>query len=48
MKIPDHVLPDDWSQDQFGHPICPHGNKMEQDGRGPCGCESPLLDAGLI
>lgn len=48
MQIPDHLLPDGWEQNQYGDPICPHGNQMEKDGSGPCGCESPLKEAGLI
>lgn len=45
------VLPDDWSTDGFGMSsvlICPHGNRIEQDGSGPCGCKSPLIGMGLI
>ena len=28
--------------------VCPHGNIIEQDGRCPEGCVSPLRQAGLI
>jgi len=48
MKMPDELLPEGWTQTQFGDPVCPHGNPMEQDGSAPCGCESPLKSAGLI
>lgn len=47
----EEILPDGWSTDGYGLSsmlICPHGNVMEQDGSGPCGCESPLIGAGLI
>ena len=27
---------------------CPHGNIVEQDGRGPCGCISPMRTLGLV
>jgi hypothetical protein len=42
---------DDWSSDGFGIDsilICPHGERVEQDGRCPNGCVSPLRAAGLI
>jgi len=45
------MLPEGWTTDGYGlssNLICPHGNMMEQDGSGPCGCESPLKEMGLI
>lgn len=45
------ILPDGWETDGYGMEsmfICPHGNLIEQDGRGSCGCISPLLRMGLI
>lgn len=42
MQIPDSMLPDEYTQDRFGQPICPHGNKTEVDGGFPCDCENPL------
>lgn len=44
---PEPYLPDDWS----GNDVvltCPHGNRIEWDGEGPCGCVSPLKEQGLI
>lgn len=41
----------EWETDGFGDSsclICPHGNTIEQDGRGPCGCVSPLRELGMI
>lgn len=40
-----------WSTDGFGidsNLICPHGHMIEQDGRCPEGCVSPLREAGII
>jgi hypothetical protein len=48
MQIPDDLLPDGFTQDQFGHPICPCGNKTEQDGDFPCEHDNPLKEQGLI
>lgn len=47
------MLPDEWSiHDPEMSPDflleCPHGNVIEQDGRCPDGCVSPLRAAGLI
>lgn len=42
---------EDWSTDGFGLDsclICPHGYTIEQDGRCPEGCVSPLRQMGLI
>lgn len=38
----------EWNVTHTGMLECPHGNRIEDDGEGPCGCESPLLQAGLI
>ena len=46
MQIPEHLLGEGFTQDQFGHPICPCGNKTEVDGGFPCEHENPLN--GLI
>jgi len=46
VKIPEHVLPEGYSQDRFGHPVCPCGHKTEVDGKFPCEHENPLN--GLI
>lgn len=46
MKIPSELLPEGFSQDRFGHPVCPCGNKTEVDGGFPCEHENPLN--GLI
>jgi hypothetical protein len=45
-QIPDELLPDGFTQDQFGQPICPCGNKTEVDGSFPCEHDNPL--SGLI
>lgn len=42
MEIPESLLPDGFTQDRFGHPICPCGNKTEVDGSFPCDHENPL------
>lgn len=49
----DDVLPEGWTHDadDAGWSFiltCPHGHRVEQDGRCPEGCRSPLRDAGLI
>jgi len=44
MKIPDELLPDGFTQDQYGQPICPCGNKTEVDGNFPCEHTNPLSD----
>lgn len=41
------LLPDDWEVDD-GLLICPCGNTIEQDGRCPEGCVSPLITMGMI
>ena len=51
MNDIEELLPDDWYTDGMGYEsilICPHGNRIEQDGQGPCGCVSPLRERGLI
>lgn len=50
-EILSDLLPDGWSHDGFGFDsclICPHGHLIEQDGGCPDGCESPLMDLGMI
>jgi len=42
MKIPENMIPDGFSQDRFGHPMCPCGNKTEVDGSFPCEHENFL------
>jgi hypothetical protein len=47
------LLPEDWDTDGdvYGLDfllICPHGHTIEQDGRCPEGCVSPLRELGLI
>ena len=42
---------EDWETDGYGIDsclICPHGHTIEQDGRCPEGCISPLRAYGLI
>jgi len=46
VDIPESMLPEGFTQDQFGHPICPCGNKTEVDGDFPCEHDNPL--SGLI
>ena len=45
------LLPEDWDTDGYGLDsclICPCGYTIEQDGRCPEGCVSPLRLMGLI
>ena len=46
------LLPDGWEyEDGYGmdgNLICPHGEMIEQDGRCPEGCVSPLIGLGII
>lgn len=49
----EEMLPDGWYvyDPQMGSSCtleCPHGHVIEQDGRCPEGCSSPLLDLGFI
>lgn len=42
---------EDWETDGMGIDsclICPHGHTIEQDGRCPEGCVSPLRELGII
>lgn len=45
-------LPEGWNvrrmEDPFAGLVCPHGHSIELDGKCPDGCESPLLDHGLV
>lgn len=45
------ILPEGWETDGFGIDsclICPCGYTIEQDGKCPEGCVSPLRTMGLI
>jgi hypothetical protein len=45
------ILPEGWETDGYGLDsclICPHGYTIEQDGRCPEGCVSPLRELGMI
>lgn len=42
------VLPDGWNYDNASRLRCPCGNICDEDGQAHCGCESPLLDMGMI
>lgn len=45
------ILPEGWETDGYGLDaclICPHGHTIEQDGRCPEGCVSPLREMGMI
>lgn len=44
---PESLIPEGWEADDVSF-TCLHGNRFEHDGSGPCGCESPLREAGLI
>lgn len=37
-----------WSVSQDSYLICPHGYKVEMDGKCPKGCPSPARRTGLI
>ena len=47
MHPPSEFVPEDWEADDISF-TCHHGNRFEHDGAGPCGCESPLVSAGVI
>jgi hypothetical protein len=50
-EILDDILPEGWSHDGLGFDsllICPHGERVEWDGGCPEGCESPLVEMGMI
>ena len=48
------LLPEGWSTDADTYGAfdctftCPCGNQIEIDGTGPCGCVSPMRQAGLV
>lgn len=46
------LLPEDWEYEGGygldGNLTCPHGHTIEQDGRCPEGCVSPLASLGFI
>lgn len=46
-QVLDFLGADDWTIDN-GMLICPHGYRVEDDGKCPEGCVSPLLSAGMI
>lgn len=53
IKELEDMLPEGWEHDAqtYGYEftlVCPHGHNIEQDGKCPDGCESPLMDAGWI
>jgi hypothetical protein len=49
MSLKDQFLEGtDWTTDGMGTLICPCGHRVEDDGHCPNGCESPMLDAGII
>ena len=37
-----------WEVGRDGVFVCEHGVRVEDDGRCPNGCESPMLQAGMI
>jgi hypothetical protein len=50
-EILESLLPEGWETDGYGidsNLICPHGHMIEQDGKCPDGCVSPLRLMGLI
>lgn len=53
VALMDDLLPKGWEHDAgvYGMDFtltCPHGHRIEQDGRCPKGCVSPLREMGLI
>lgn len=48
QDILDTLGADDWEVSPIGDLICPCGNNVELDGTCPEGCESPLLQHGVI
>ncbi len=53
IELLHEVLPEDWDihDEDMGMDcllVCPHGDVIEQDGRCPQGCVSPLHKLGLI
>lgn len=51
-ELIEELLPEDWEYEHGygsdGLLICPHGHTIEQDGRCPEGCVSPLVGLGFI
>ena len=51
-ELIEELLPEDWEYEHGygsdGNLICPHGHTIEQDGRCPEGCVSPLVRLDLI
>lgn len=52
MNIPDEIIEmidptGEWDFDDATC-TCPCGNVIEHDGKGPCGCVSPLRTMGMI
>jgi hypothetical protein len=37
-----------WTTDGLGTFVCPHGHRIEDDGRCTEGCVSPMLQMGVI
>jgi hypothetical protein len=53
VEMLEEILPDDWEvyDAEMGSScllMCPHGHVIEQDGRCPEGCISPLRSLGII
>jgi hypothetical protein len=53
IEMLEDTLPGSWTiyDPQMGSScllLCPHGFTVEQDGRCPEGCVSPLVDLGII
>lgn len=53
IEMVEEALPDGWDihDRNMGMDcllVCPHGHVIEQDGRCPSACVSPLIAAGLI
>ena len=47
-EILDGILPEGWDHDGDDVLICPHGHRIELDGKCPEGCVSPLRLMGMI
>jgi len=37
-----------WETDGLGQLVCPCGHTIEEDGKCPNGCKSPLIELGMI
>ncbi len=53
VDLLDEILPKGWEHNAqtYGGEFtltCPHGHEIEQDGKYPEGCSSPLMQLGLI